>query len=357
MNRKFLSLAIFAFLAVALISCEKDDKKLGKFENGALVLNEGAFMQSNASVSWVSYQSDSVVNNVFENVNARPLGDVLQGGVKANGKIYLVLNNSGKVVIVNSSDFIQTGEVSNLNNPRYAVVVDGKLFVSQWNGWGQKGAVMVYNASGSEKIDSIPVGTGAEGIIYAAGKVWVANSGGYGVDSTVTAINTSTLKVEKTINVGYCPKEFVVDANGKVWVLCSGTTIYDENWNVAGHKPSSLVAINTSTMLVEKSVNLFNDMHPSHIDISADKQTIYFGGGFGFNGIYDVQIAASSINQTPLVSGYYYGFNVNPINGDIYTLEAPSFTSAGSLKVYNSDGSGPKKTVSVGIGPNGVLFN
>ncbi len=357
MNRKFFNLTIFAFLAFAFFSCEKDDNKPGKFENGAIVLNEGSFMQSNASVSWVSYQSDSVVNNVFENVNARPLGDVLQGGVKANGKIYLVLNNSGKVVIVNSSDFIQTGEVSNLNNPRYAVVVDGKLFVSQWNGWGQKGAVMVYNTNGSEKIDSIPVGTGAEGIIYAAGKVWVANSGGYGVDSTVTVINTSTLQVEKTINVGYCPKEFTVDANGKVWVLCSGTTIYDANWNVAGHKPSSLVAINTSTMSVEKSVNLFNDMHPSHIDISVDKQTIYFGGGFGFNGIYNVQIAASSISQTPLVSGYFYGFNVNPINGDIYTLEAPNFTSAGSLKVYNSDGSGPKKTVSVGIGPNGVLFN
>lgn len=358
MKRNVLLLsALLAFMAVGMVSCEKDDGKPGKYENGAIVLNEGAFMQSNASVSWVSYQSDSVVNNVFEKVNARPLGDVLQGAVKANGKIYLVLNYSGKVVIVNSTDFVQSGEVNNLNNPRYAVVADGKLYVSQWNGWGQKGAVMVYTANGSEKIDSIPVGTGAEGIIYAAGKVWVANSGGFGVDSTVTVINTSTLQGEKTIVVGYCPKEFTVDANGKVWVLCSGTTIYDENWNVAGHKPSSLVAINTSTMSVEKSVNLFNDMHPSHIDISPDKQTIYFGGGFGFNGVYSIPINATTAPQAPSIQGYFYGFNVNPNNGDIYCLEAPNFTGAGMLKVYGSNFTRPNKEVEVGIGPNGVLFN
>jgi len=357
MRKSILYVSLFAFWAASLVSCEKDDTKPGKYENGAIVLNEGAFMQSNASVSWVSYQSDSVVNNVFENVNGRPLGDVLQGGVKANGKIYLVLNNSGKVVIVNSADFVQTSEVANLNNPRYAVVVDGKLYVSQWNGWGQKGAVMVFNANGTEKLDSIPVGTGAEGVIYSAGKVWVANSGGYGVDSTITIINTSTNKVEKILQVGYCPKEFSVDANGKVWVLCSGSTIYDANWNVVGHKPSSLVAINSTTMSVEKTINLFADKHPSHIDISPDKQTLYFGGGYGFNGIYSVQITETTISQNPLIIGYYYGFNVNPINGDIYTLEAPNFNSAGSLKVYNNDGSGPKKTVSVGIGPNGVLFN
>lgn len=357
MRKSILYFSLFAFWAFALASCEKDDTKPGKFENGAIVLNEGAFGQSNASVSWVSYQSDSVVNNVFENVNGRPLGDVLQGGVKANGKIYLVLNNSGKVVIVNSSDFAQVGEVNNLSNPRYALVVDGKLFVTQWNGWGEKGAVLVFNANGYVKTDSIPAGSGAEGIIYAAGKIWVANSGGFGIDSTITIINATTGNVEKTLLVGYCPKEFTVDANGRVWVLCSGTTIYDENWNVTGHKPSSLVAVNTTTMSVEKTIPLFDDMHPSHIDISPDKLTIYFGGGFGFNGIYSVLTTATSINQNPLISGFFYGFNVNPFNGDIYCLEAPNFTGAGSLKVFNGDGVGPKKTVSVGIGPNGVLFN
>ncbi len=357
MKQKVSFLLLLAFSAFAIVSCDDSETEPGKYENGAIILNEGAFGSSNASVSWVSYTSDSVLNNVFERVNGRPLGDVLQSALKAKGKIYLVVNNSGKVEVVNSTDFVQTGVIEKLNNPRYAAETDGKLYVSQWNGWGQKGSVLVYSVSSLTKVDSIPVGTGAEGIVAVAGKVWVANSGGYGQDSTVSVINPSTNKVEATIQVGYCPKEMVTDANGKIWVLCSGTTIYDENWNVVGSKPSSLLVINPNTKSVEKIIPLFNDQHPSHIDVSPSKQIVYFGGGFGFNGIYSIPINATAAPQGPSIQGYFYGFNVNPNNGDIYCLEAPSFTGAGKLKVFASDFTGPKKTVDVGIGPNGVLFN
>lgn len=358
MKRQFaLLVAVYAFTATALVSCDDKESEPGKFENGAFILNEGAFGSSNASLSWVSYSSDSVVNNVFEAINNRPLGDVLQSGIKSKGKIYLILNNSGKVEVVNSDDFKQAGVIDELNNPRYAAVADDNIYISQWNGWGQKGAVMVYRISNLNRVDSIPVGTGAEGIIYTAGRIWVASSGGFGLDSTVFVINPVTNKVEDTLTVGFCPKELVADANGKIWAICSGATIYDANWNVIGSKPSSLTVINPNTKSVEKTIPLFNDQHPSHIDISPDKQTVYFGGGYGFNGIYKISISANTAPQTPTISGYYYGFNVNPNNGDIYCLEAPNFTGAGKLKVFNTGSSSPKKMVDVGIGPNGAIFN
>jgi len=351
------SAAILALSAVTFVSCDETESIPGKYENGAIVLNEGSFGNSNASVSWVSYSNDSVINNIFETANNRPLGDVLQSALKARGKIFLVVNNSGKVEVVNSTDFVSVGVIENLYNPRYAVEVDGRIYVSQWNGWGQKGAVMVFDISNLSKVDSIPVSTGAEGIIYEAGRVWVANSGGFGLDSTLSVINPDTREVETTIQVGYCPKEMVTDAHGKIWVLCSGTTIYDANWNVIGSKPSSLVVVNPNTKSVEKTIPLFNNQHPSHIDISPNKQTIYFGGGYGFNGIYSLSIDATVAPQTYSIPGYYYGFNVNHNNGDIYCLEAPNFTQAGNLKVFSSDSSEPKFSVSVGIGPNGVIFN
>jgi hypothetical protein len=358
MKRNVILLAaLFAFSAFGLVSCDNDDSEPGRFEKGAFVLNEGAFNNSNASVSWVNYNTDSTVNGVFESVNKRPLGDVLQSAIKSKGKIYLVVNNSGKVEVVNSTDFMQAGVIENLNNPRYAAVADDNIYISQWNGWGQKGAVMVYSTSNLNKVDSIPVGTGAEGIIYTAGRIWLANSGGFGIDSTIFVINPNTNKVEDTLFVGFCPKELVTDANGKIWAICSGTTIYDANWNIVGSKPSSLAVINPNTKEVEKTIALFDSKHPSHIDISPDKQTIYFGGGYGFNGIFSISINATSIPEQPSILGSYYGFNVNPNNGDIYCLEAPSFTGAGVLKVYASDFTGPKKEVEVGIGPNGVIFN
>ncbi len=349
--------ALFSLMALGMVSCDDNDSEPGKYENGAIILNEGAFGSSNASVSWVSYSTDSVINNLFERVNGRPLGDVLQSAIKSKGKIYLVLNNSGKVEIANSTDFVQAGVIEGLNNPRYITSADDKLYVTQWNGWGQKGAVLVYNQATLAKEDSIPVGYGAEGISYVGGHIFVANSGGYGVDSTISIINPVTKQVE-TIQVGYCPKNMVTDANGNIWVICSGADIYDANWNIVATKPSSLVVINPSTKSVEKSIPLFNDKHPSHIDISPNKQIVYYGGGYGFNGIYSIALNATDNAQQSLIQGYYYGFNVNPQNGDIYCLEAPNFTSGGTLKVFaNGSNTTPSKTVTVGIGPNGVLFN
>lgn len=345
---------LFSFL---FISCEKDDDTTtGKFDNGVIVLNEGAYGNSNASVSWVSYKSDSVVNNVFYSVNGRSIGDVLQSAIIYKGKIYMILNNSHKVEIASSSDFVQAGTIEGLNTPRYATVANNSLYITQWNSWGQKGAVMVYDLSSLSKIDSIPVGYGPEQILYSDGKLWVANGGGLSKDSTISVINPLSNEVEKTIEVAYSPTRFTVDANNNIWTICSGLTIYGANFSVIGHKPSKLAMINPDNEEVEKTVDLFAEKHPTMIDINPDGNTLYFGGGWSFDGIYTLNISSTSY-QGPIINGSVYGFNVNPKNGDIYCLEAPTFTAAGTLKVYNSNGGEAVKTVEVGIGPNGVLFN
>ena len=96
--------------------------------------------------------------------------------------------------------------------------------------------------------------------------------------------------------------------------------------------------------------------HPQHIDISNDKSIVYYGGGFGFSGIYAMSITATSLPAAPFIDNkMFYGFNVNPVNGDIYTLDAGNFTDTGMLYRYSSLGSLIRQ-YSVGIAPNGVAF-
>lgn len=351
--RNLKVLLLTGLVAFLFVSCETDDATTGEYELGAIVLNEGSYSNSNASISFYKYGSTSVQNDVFNMVNNRPLGDVLQGAVISNGKIYMVLNNSGKVEVASSADFKQLYTIEGLVNPRCAIVVNSKLYVTQWGNYGENGSVKVFSTEDYSLITSITLGKGCEGIAFSNGKIYVANSGGFELGNTISVIDPSSNTLENTINVADCPKELVVDKNGDVWAICSGYIEYDANWNITSQSPSELARIDGTTA---ERVVLFQDQHPSHIDINSNRDAVFYGGGYGFNGIYKLPVDSRELATTPAIDGYFYGFNVNPNNDDIYALLAPNFSSAGTLEIYSNVGV-VKGEFEVGIGPNTVLFN
>ena len=82
----------------------------------------------------------------------------------------------------------------------------------------------------------------------ANGFAYVCNVGGWGLDNTVSVINTTTDAVETTLTVGDKPNSVVVDANGAVWVLTGGFTEYDADWNVVSETAGNLVKIVGNTI-------------------------------------------------------------------------------------------------------------
>ena len=336
-----------------LVSCKDDKNSNGMYSNGVFIDNEGAYGNGNASVSFIDNSSKTVYNDIFNTVNKRPLGDVLQSTYIWGENIYMVMNASGKVEVANKESFEQAGVIEGLNQPRSITSSSNKLYISQW---GDNGVLKIADPITLKTTGVIKVGNGPEAVLNNKNMVWVANGGGFGLDSTISVIDPSQDKVIKTITVGYNPKEMVADVNGNVWVLCYGYIKYDANWNIVKETESSLVKIDASTYIVSSKLPIAIDKHPSHIDVSNDKQTIYYGGGYGFSGIYAVKILNSSIPASPFIEGSFYGFNVNPSNGDIYACEATTFTEAGNVKQFNSTGVFIK-SYKVGIGPNGAIFN
>lgn len=353
-SKLLLSLGVLA--AFSFASCQKDSTESGvsyTFSNNIAIANEGAYGSSNATLSLYDPASDNVVNEVFEKVNNRPLGDVFQSIGFAGGKAFLLLNGSNKIEVVNASSCKEVATIENISSPRYmATLSSSKAYVSLW---GDGGHVDVIDVTTNSITNTLKVGTGPEKMVIVSQKLFVANSGGWGTDNTISVVNTQTDAVDATITVGDNPKDMVLDKNGKLWVLCAGNIVYDNSYNVVSETPSKLERINPSTNQVEFSIDLGATYHPSHLAVNPSGDVLYYGGDYTIAGIFTFSIDATSTLSTPLINDYFYGFSVNPTNGEIIGLLAPTFTQSGTMNRYTSDGAFIK-SYTVGIGPNSAYF-
>jgi DNA-binding beta-propeller fold protein YncE len=345
-----------ATLIFVAISCSDDEETSdGIYTNGAFILNEGSYGQSNASVSFYDFDDQVVYGSIFTKSNGTNtiIGDVLQDMEIVDNKAYLIVNASNSILVVNKDDFTWETTIEGLNNPRFATHYDGKLYVSQWG--STNGSVVVIDLDTNTITDTITTGNGTEGIIVNNDLIWAANCGGYGVDSTISIIDPSTNEVLQTVEVSDGPKHFATDGNNDVWVICYGSQIYDSStWELTSETASKLVKLSGTDQSLLKIIEIGKQIHPSHLGISPDNQTLYTDT---YTGIYAIDVDAETFPSEPLISGYYYGFSINPANGDIYACESPDFTTSGTVIIYNSEGEIQSElSENIGIGPNAVIF-
>ncbi len=344
-------------LLIFVTSCDNDDDDdvlKGKYVKGVFISNEGTFGVGNGSVSFYSTEGDTVSNNIFSNINSRPLGDVVQSVSVYKDYAYIVVNASNKIEVVTYNDFVESGVILDLSQPRYfAGINSNKAYITQW---GEDGAVKVVDLNTLYVTKSINVGSGPENIMIEGSYAYVANSGGFGRDTVVSVIDINTDKVVKSINVGDNPADLVVDNDGSIWVLCRGYIKYAADWSIASQTSGKLVKINTNDNTVEETIDLGETNHPASLEINKDGNILYFGGGYGYLGIFTYNILNKSLSDQAFIKKSLYGFSVNPDNGNIFALEAATnFTGNGVLYRYNSDGE-ILGNYEVGVGPNGAGF-
>ena len=303
-------------------------------------------------MSFLNFATDAVTNDIFASANSRTVGDVLQSACINGDNIYLVANNSNKVEVARKADMVSVGVIESLDGPRNMVVVNGKGYITQW---GAGGNVKVINLTTNQVSKTIKVGTGCEGLINVNGKIWVANGGGLGVDSTISIIDPATDAVVKTIRVAKNPQKITIDKSGNVWALCTGAITYNPDYSIASQTASRLYKLSSTTEDTICSYFISSTYHPTKMDINKTKEIIYYGGSYADGNIYMLNVNDPAISSTPFIAGNFYGFNASPSTGEFYTLEAPTFTAAGILHKYTSAGVHIKQ-YTVGIGPNTILF-
>ena len=355
MKTNYLILAVIFF--IGLVSCEKnnpDDLDDTGFTHGVFITNEGGYGNSNGSISYLDQDSLIIYNNLFHQVNNRPLGDVVQSVTIHEEYAYIVVNNSQKVEVVDLETFSSVGFIQGLSYPRYFLGIDDhKGYVSNGD---MDGLVYVIDLENLTVVDSIAVGFGPEHMILNNGQVYVANSGGWGSDSTISVIDSNQDELVETIQAGDNPVSMVLDVNNDLWVLCKGKVVYGADWSISEETESELIRLNTGSNEIEARMYIGNTgdyFWPTSISASVDRTNILF---IESDGIYQMDINGSSQPSSPLIPTSFYGFGIDPESGTIYGLSSGDFVSASYAFRFQPDGV-KIDSLEVGIAPNMVVFN
>ncbi len=325
------------FAVVLLYSCSNSDDNTiptnpdEKYLDGIFVSNEGNFTKSNASISHINGNLSTITNDIFRTSNGRALGDVSQSMVVTDKYVYIIVNNSNTIEVVNKKTFKSVYTITeNLNSPRYAVIKNNKLYVTSMN----DAAVNIYNAENFSFIKTIPLNHPSEKIVVANNYIYAANldfKGGKLVEiiDPETDTNTVDIAFENPING--------IATNGQfVYVLDANDTT------------SSISRVDNTSISSTKQLNQANSRN-----IVADGSSIYYTAG---TGIYKMNnsLASASTKLFDVATedeySVFYGFNV--INGTIFTSDANGFTDNSKIVIYKEDGSVVKEFTG-SIGTNG----
>lgn len=339
------NLTIPAILLLILVSCSKvpDVPPTNfTFGGGVLIVNEGNFRGGNSSLSFYSYDSSKVYNDLFYTVNGRQLGDVANSIVIKADKAYIVVNNSGKIEVVDQMTLASTATINGLISPRNMTIIsDSKAYVSSL----YSDSVAIINLTNNSISGYINLRRTSEAIVVGGNKAFISNWMG---GSEVMVVNTLTNQVVDSIKVGIEPESMVIDKTATLWVLCNG------GWTRENY--AKLITIDiTNDNVIKEYVFPTLQASPSCLRIDAYGQNLFYIDG----GVRQMDISSGKLPGVPFIlqgaGEYFYKIAINPINSDIFVTDAADFVQQGNVLLYKNDGTFVSKK-KAGIIPGSMCF-
>lgn len=327
MKRIFERYAVAFLFAMAIASCRKDrpeppmDAPNAPVQRGVYVINEGNFQWANASVSHFDPVSGAVIEDLYRPANGVALGDVLQSMTLHDGKAYLVVNNSGKVLVVDPTTFEAMATITGLTSPRQILPVSvSKAYVSDL----QSGNISVVDLASNTVAATIRCPGWTEAMVHTGDQVFVTNQS----RRYVYVIDTSTDVLVDSIPVSRGGNSMVQDANGRIWLACTG----------GGGTVPAILRIHPETRTVEATFALTTGTDsPWRLVSNADGIVIHYLN----NGVYRMDITTDALPTTPFINAEgrnFYGLGVDPATGTVYVADALDYTQRGLVLRYTPTG-------------------
>lgn len=362
--KKLLAIAIAATI---LAACSDEMKELTptveNHSKGVFVCNEGNFMYGNASLSFYDVEQDKVQNQVFYNTNNVPLGDVCQSMVIRGNRGFVVVNNSGKVYVIDVNTFKHIATIDKLTSPRYIEFLsDTKAYISDL----YSPSIAIVNPQTYKVVGSVHMGTrkgpgkvnGTEQMVHYKDFVYVCS---WSFNNKVYKIDTRIDKVVDSITVGKQPNSMIIDKYNKVWVLSDGCY----KGSPYGQENGSLTRFDAATFSIEKKyVFPTIEASPTRLCTNGAKDSVFFiNGSWGDrnvmgSGIYAMNVKDDELPKAPLIPEdhrLFYGLAVDPETSEIYLSDAIDYVQRGWVFVYGSKGDQRRKFM-VDIIPGSFCF-
>lgn len=322
------------------------------------VLCEGLFNLNNGTLAYWNGQ-DEPQKDWFRQKNGRGLGDT-PNDIKAYGnKLYLVVNVSSQVEVVDAKSgkslkqiplFTEDGgekENGRARQPRYIAFHQDKAYISCYDG------TVARLDTASLCIDgNLKVGRHPEGLAVAKGKLYVANSGGLdnpNYDKTLSVIDLESFTEIKRIEVAINPYKVYADSQGDIYVNSRG------DYNAEDYL---LQRIDTDADTLAET---FHDLQVLNFTIQGNTAYLYdfdFSSKYSKIFVMDMEkdeiirenfITDGSIINTP------YGLSLNPFNGDVFIADAYDYLQTGDILCFSPEGELKYRLKDIGLNPNAVV--
>lgn len=318
-----------------------------------IICDEGNYQSDNGQLSYYDAKTGSVTNSWFRTVNGTKLGDTPNDIIQINDTLIAIAVNTSNFIQFIRPDGTACGAIEDIpNNRRMCADPSGHLLyvTSYAHECGTKkftkGYVAMIDVASKKVVATCEVGWEPEGIRFFEGKLYIANTGGYSFseqhnyESTIQIVDAYTMRDEGTVDTGCINLYGEMSQAGQYLCINSAGDYYD-------NKPKTVIfdcrsrkgtifdfpaTYNTTdgrlfyTIGSEFSYNtytttwFFNTIDPSTMQVTKDI-------------IYN-QAVTDGIRKlaTP------YEIYISPYTKNIYFTDAGSYTSAGDLYGYTSDG-------------------
>ncbi len=344
-------------LLLCLAACVKDKppavtNTVPGATGNVYIVCEGQYQAGNAALYAYNQGKDSVYGDIYEAVNKQPLGDIFQSMQHIGDKLFLVVNNSDKVVVLNAGNWVLAATL-NIPQPRYILPINPtKAYVSSL----YHNKVYIINPQAMQVTDSVIMpGLSADGLFPYFNTVftgsWDLSSG-----NKIYGINTLTDKVSDSVKVaGYAPQELMLDKDQMLWVLAG-----DEP-----KIPATLTRLDPTSGNILQSYSFPSAANVMKPVFNNTKDTLYFieanySGGTANNGIYRIGIYEDNLPVAPFIkpaaNQYFYALGIEPTSGYIYVGDPKGTPQKGSVYIYNQNGS-QLKSFNVGDWPGHFYFD
>ena len=321
------------------------------------VLCEGLFNQNNSSLARFSFGNQQIVRDYFKAVNRRGLGDTANDMAIYGSKIYVIVNISSTVEVIDfrtgsSLKQIQMlAENGSSRQPRYIAFHKEKAYVCSYDG------TVARIDTTSLSIEAITsVGRNPDGICVQNEKLYISNSGGLdyssglGVDNTVSVVDIATFKESSKLTVGPNPGKIVAGPDETVYVATRGEDVEAGDYNFVKIDCRT----NKVTQSNEKVQNFAIDGEIAYLynyNYNTQTSSIKMFNLKTEETIRENFITDGTVIKTP------YGININPYSNNVYITEARDYTTYGDLLCFNQQGQLLFRLNNIGLNPNTIAFS
>jgi hypothetical protein len=337
---KKLHILLMLASLVMLASCESNidpiETPTPTFGKRLLILNEGGFGKGNSSLDTWSYKDSTKAENVVPG-----LGDTGNDIKLIDDYIYIVMNESNKIWVLNSDSFKVTASIL------FTTDFDPTMIAQTLNG---EAMVPLLHCDSVAVIDTklntikgyVKTQSSGRGIGVINGNAYVANDSG-----GVTIISTTTKATTYVNNIIVNPFDVEIDSARSVVILIG---IGDFMTGA----PPEMVWLDAATNKVLKKITFATaDYFLSNYGsfIGADNLYLTFGDRVAIADLSSRTIK----NNSFIAKGYYSGAFDSQTNELIFG-DAKDFTNNGSVDFYNSSTATMTRSLNAGVIPAHFLI-